>query len=297
MSLSLGSGLGLSRRRGVAYSSGAAALFGRMTVQPDATRRALINDLFIALENAGILDKLDALWMLAAHTEQAAKLNWIGDRYNLTAVNSPTFNVDAGFVGDGATSYLDSGFAPGDGATYKCLQNDHHLMGRFGSDAASGSSAYAVGTDYLAMKPNADDFGSRSFSTSVDGGNSTSIAHWVFSRSSSASYPRYRDGAQVSTETRTSAAPSALSRLLICCRGTSSGGAASFSTQLVNAVGVGGALTAAEVAAYYTAIDAYLSAVGSGGILLSGDAQSGTDALLLSGDMQSGTDLLELSGV
>src|SRR5262249_48812132 len=43
---------------------------------------------------------------------QAARLNWVADQYNLTAVNSPTFTTDRGYTGNGTTSNLDTGFNP-----------------------------------------------------------------------------------------------------------------------------------------------------------------------------------------
>lgn len=113
--LSLGLGLGLSRSGGApspSYSAEATALFARMTSQPDATRKGHINTLIEALKTAGVWVKQDALYLMAAHDAQAARLNWIADQYNLSAINSPSFTVDQGYTGDGSSSYLSPGIDP-----------------------------------------------------------------------------------------------------------------------------------------------------------------------------------------
>ncbi len=99
------------------YSPEAAALLSRMTVTPSTARKQLIDALIATLVGAGIWAKLDALYLLAAHDAQAARLNWIADRYNLTAVNSPTFTTDRGYAGTGAAMYLDTGFNPATAAS------------------------------------------------------------------------------------------------------------------------------------------------------------------------------------
>jgi len=103
------------------YEAEALALFDRMTVRPDTDHRAAINTLIATLKVSGIWDKLDGLYLLAAHTQQAALLNWKSSNYNLTAYNSPTFTADRGIAG-GATAYLQvPGFS---GAALTMAQND-----------------------------------------------------------------------------------------------------------------------------------------------------------------------------
>lgn len=109
-----GSGLGLDITLGSrpAYEPEALALFARMTTPPDARRKGLINTLIAGLKHAGVWSRLDAFYMLAAHTAQAACLNWVADAYNLTPVNNPAFEVDRGYTGNGLNAYLDTGFNP-----------------------------------------------------------------------------------------------------------------------------------------------------------------------------------------
>ena len=83
-----------------------------MTTPPTEARKKLIDRTIKELKSFGIWYQLDVLYFFAAETQQAALLNWIKNAHNATAVNSPTFTVDRGFTGDGATSYINSNFTP-----------------------------------------------------------------------------------------------------------------------------------------------------------------------------------------
>ena len=48
----------------------------------------------------------------AAHSSQAALLNWVSTSYPSSTVNSPTFTTDRGYAGDGVSSYVASGYVP-----------------------------------------------------------------------------------------------------------------------------------------------------------------------------------------
>lgn len=106
-------GVALAGGGGVSYDADAVTLFAAMSSEPDATRKALISDTIVGLKSAGIWDKLDALWFMAAHDAQAGRLNWINPgTHNLTAVDAPTFTVDEGYAGNGTTSHLDTNYVP-----------------------------------------------------------------------------------------------------------------------------------------------------------------------------------------
>lgn len=80
----------------------ARVLVERMTVQPDTERRTIIEGLVSDLVDFGLWDKLDALYVFAAHHIQAATLNWKSSVVaDITVVNSPPFAVDRGFTGTG----------------------------------------------------------------------------------------------------------------------------------------------------------------------------------------------------
>lgn len=95
------------RQRG--YGIEALRLFEAMTVKPDGRRKALIADTIKALQASGVWNQQDAVYFMAAHDAQAARLNWKNPSlFAMTAVNSPTFTRDRGYQGDGATSYLNT---------------------------------------------------------------------------------------------------------------------------------------------------------------------------------------------
>lgn len=86
-------------------------LIAAMSVAPTDFRKGLIARFIGALYAASVWTKIDAMWVMAAHDEQAARLNWKSPgSFTLTAVNSPTFVADTGFNGNGSTSYLDTGW-------------------------------------------------------------------------------------------------------------------------------------------------------------------------------------------
>ncbi|MCW5719329.1 MAG: hypothetical protein KIS68_16035 [Bauldia sp.] len=105
----------------------AEAVVTAMAMQPNNARKLLIDTFVGALKAAGVWSKIDAMWVLAAHDEQAARLNWKSPgTFTLTRVNGPTFMTDRGFAGDGSTSYLDTGWdASNDGV--QLTQNDAHI--------------------------------------------------------------------------------------------------------------------------------------------------------------------------
>lgn len=86
----------------------AQALFTRMSPQPNATRKRLISDTISALKKGGIWPKIHVVWVLAAHTDQAARLNWKANSFTISGGDGAiTENV-------GLTSgYLDTGYSFG----------------------------------------------------------------------------------------------------------------------------------------------------------------------------------------
>jgi len=98
------------------------ALVALMAVQPDATRLAIIDNTIRLLkgQNIGglnpslinVWNKLDALWMYAAHTQQASLINWKtpGTRDSIL-VNSPTFVSNSHITSPTRTDvYIDTQF-------------------------------------------------------------------------------------------------------------------------------------------------------------------------------------------
>ncbi|SER61862.1 hypothetical protein SAMN05216548_1316 [Faunimonas pinastri] len=108
------------------------AALAAMTVQP-SEKRIFVYDVAIrSLKAAGLWSKLGWLSLLAAHDEQAGRLNLVAPSQVMTAVNSPGFTVDHGFKGDGASSYLVLALPP--------------AMGMAAGNAAFGAGVRTGGT-------------------------------------------------------------------------------------------------------------------------------------------------------
>ncbi len=107
----------------VTYDGDASAYFAAMAEQPTEERKRLVNDLVVRLKDATVWPRLDWLCLFASHHEQAARLNLKNPAKAMIAVNSPTFETDLGFKGNGSNAYLRIGeatSAPGN----NCAQND-----------------------------------------------------------------------------------------------------------------------------------------------------------------------------
>src|SRR4051812_5124572 len=84
---------------GRSYWSQSQALFARLTTQPTGQRKWLYNNLIRSLVQGGVWDKLDALYIFAAADQATALTNLRSSSFGATAVNSPTFTADSGFLG------------------------------------------------------------------------------------------------------------------------------------------------------------------------------------------------------
>lgn len=112
----------------------AQALAARMTVAPSASVKRAYASFYGA--TTSILAKLDALYIFAAPSQQAALLNLVGPTLNLTVSGGMNFAPFFGF-GTDSTGYLDTGVAAS--ALTKFTQNDASVgfyIGRIQSEAS-----------------------------------------------------------------------------------------------------------------------------------------------------------------
>lgn len=260
-------GLGLSngdvavRARGI--DPAAAALIARMTAAPDPARAALIEALIVAIKAAGIWSKLDALWVLAAHDAQAARLNWIADGFNLSAVNAPAFTANRGYTGNGSSSYLDSGFNAATAAGARFVQNSAHLGVWCATNVTASASVFGGGAVNSFVRPRvtgnkmqarvnqsaSSDFGTGSIATSA--------GHSIVLRTGAGGQSCYRDASLIGSDAVASAAPTSGNVIVL------GNGSTEYSTVRVAAAHLGGGLSGGEVSALYAAIAAYVTTVGA----------------------------------
>lgn len=253
--------------KGTNFDPSARALFSRMSVQPSQVRKRHINRLIVQLKAAGVWSKLDALYLIAAHDAQAARLNWVQDAFNLTAVNAPTFTADRGYAGDGSTSYLDTGFSPNpDGVHFTLNSGSLAVWSRTNLDGADPGRIMGHTTPWSYIQARSNFFGA-SVNASVGGMISvnpgTGVGLFAVSRRGSADTEGYHNGTSVGTSATTPTSMPANSLLILAVR---SGGGGAVSNHYAGEAAMGriaAGLTDTEEADFYAAVNTYLTALGA----------------------------------
>ncbi len=242
------------------YETETLDLFDRMSVRPDFDHRLAINTLIKALKDYDLWDRLDGLYLFAAHTQQAALLNWRRDAANMTAVNSPVFTADVGFTGDGATSYLTNTSAdavntgPTDIATSLWIKTRRTV----GSWDFSWSGWEArIFTDNNAVSWRLCDGSGDSVSVS----NANQPGMYITSRSSDVGSRIYKDGGLIKSNTRPYTVDGTYTVTIPIYIGVTSG-ASGFTDGTYSMASYGGSMTGGEAALFYNAVNTYMDAVG-----------------------------------
>jgi hypothetical protein len=121
-----------------AYDAAAEAYFAAMTVQPDATRKGLINDLIVGVKADGDWTGLDWLLLDAAHDSQAALLNAKDPTKSATLNGSLLFTTDRGHGGSAAVGHLTMGTPSVDGLN---MSSSSAMMYAYINTSTSGNVA------------------------------------------------------------------------------------------------------------------------------------------------------------
>lgn len=257
MPLAIGIGLGPTfGNTGGGYEPEATALFARMTTQPDAARKSLINDLIKALKNSAVWAKLSTLYIMAAHDAQAARRNWIADQYNLTPVASPAFTADRGYQGDGSAAQLSTNFA-----ISAAQQNDAHVGVWDLTNVSNNIVVIGNGNTFILPRTSGGSFLGR-VNVTADANYGTVInnsGHSLVNRSGAASSQGYKDGVSSGTNGSGSTVPDTTAIALL----GRSGGTPQYSNHQLAASHMGTSLTAQNAADLYSALRTYLLAVGA----------------------------------
>lgn len=245
------------------------SFLSRISSAPSETRKRVINTLITALKSAGVWNKLDTLYVFAAADAQSALLNWKSSSYGASAVNTPTFTTDRGYVSNGTTSYLDTGFIPSTngvnfaqnsasiGVWIRSTQSDvaAPLIAAGASDPTK-SAILAAWRSVVGIGTQLNDL----TSGTVGSGIATRIGLSVLDRSAG-TREAYRNGASIGTDSVTSVGLPTVAAY-VCCR-NNNGTASGFTTDQISAHFMGSHLTAAEHLALYNALSAYMTAVGA----------------------------------
>jgi hypothetical protein len=246
-----------------AYTSGVEGLtdrlLDRMTVRAPDSRRLLMESLIRDLMSRGLWDKLDALYVFAAHHAQAGRLNWKSSVIpDAISVNSPVFEVDRGFTGDGGSSYLDTEVYPSDYVQY---QDDDATIGVYVRTSVSlnvndismnpYSGIVTAAGDNIVVKIN-----SSSYFNGNNSGDRTGL--FAASRLTGANTVYvYKDGVSAGSGAQSAPVPANFPAQFL------KAGLDSYSTRQLAAGFIGGGLTAREHADLNTALTVYFTAIGA----------------------------------
>lgn len=247
----------------------ARAIINAFTTPPTADRKALINSTVRSLKAGGVWAKLDSLFFLAAADSQAARVDWKRPTVTATATNSPTFAADRGYTFDGSTNYLDTNFNPATQGS--AITGTTGLMASY-ERTNLAADRYVAGVN---DGTNIFEFAPRSSVDRVLGrcGNATSAAMATDAITNSqgltvvqrvgTNAEVYKNGAALTGAALGSPSSGLPSRnFFIGCR-NNAGTPAQFRATQQSAVAIGGALSASAQTAFYTTMQAYMTAVGA----------------------------------
>lgn len=256
----IGLGISLMPRGGQSLHPAVATLVAAMTPAPTAPRVEAINALVVALDAAGVWNKLDAFYALAAHHQQAARLNWRNPAtFTLSAVNSPTFVVDRGYNGNGTSSYLDTGFNPVTAGGQFTLNSGHQaVVSR--TDGAFTVNEFGNANNRIICRTATDLLSGRMMIATTPlffPNNTNGTGHFCMSRTSSGAFTYLRNGVSLGSSADAAVALTSANFWI----GASSN--LSYSTRQISAAHWGSGLTDAETLATHNAIAAYNSAIGA----------------------------------
>lgn len=233
--------------------------------EPSDQRKLTYNRLVKRLKDEGIWTKLTHLWVLAAATSAASRINLINPGTNdCTLVGTPTFTANDGWVGSGTVNHLDTG------VTLASIPQDNHSLGVYTPTFTTGVS----GTDFGAVDGSSrgvfvrpkdlgtSQFRAASMSTATIVGTQTEgNGFFAVTRNGAASFNAVRDGTTMSTPAVASVANVSATTLKICFLG---GAAVASSSKVVSMAFLGAYLTEAELRELYGAFLHYYESVNYG---------------------------------
>lgn len=157
MSIRIGIGLDVWNTRGVPFSAQYQAVLTEATAQgytlPSPAQQAKQNTLMDTLINSGVFAKLDLILVFANDgSKEFACINWknpSGTKASLVA--SPTFTVNAGFTGNGTSSYINTNYNPTGAGNYKLNNASRYVYLKTVAvnkqiDGVDGSTANSIHT-------------------------------------------------------------------------------------------------------------------------------------------------------
>lgn len=248
------------------YETEATDLFARMTVEPDSSRKALINDFIVAIKTDIGWAKFEGIYFFASHADADKGLNWRQDAYNATFLNSPTFLTDRYVETNGTDSYIEIPFNPATAGSTVYTQNSAHVAAWQVLDTVISHGSPWIGFNDDGAAPNTQITGRGStgnFSYRINDGSTSNIGSQTVNigliaanRSASNARQAYRDGSSLGTSTTASTGlPNA--NLWIGRINTT------YSLRRWTFCSFGQSLTSAEHTSLYNAVNTFLTGIGA----------------------------------
>ena len=242
------------------YDPDAAAAFARMVPEPSAPQKNRINNFILAWKASGKWATDDALWLHASHSAQAALINLKGNAaYDCVPVLDPVFRTYAGYMPDGSSSYLSTGFDPSVAVAPNFVRNSGSLWVRSNTDnSASGSLAGFFNSSGTTINPRNGAGGNYRVNCTgaVSSVNASAVGMFIANRTGSANTQFYIDGVLATSGTQASLAPIAGTFRLGSISNTS------YRNCEFAAGGIGaGFVSDAQAAACASALNTYLNAL------------------------------------
>lgn len=247
--------------------------------EPSKSNTQLIDDTIYQLKQAGIWQKLDCLYLLAAPSAGVAAVNWVNPgQYNLKEVSNPTFTANQGYSGrvDAVTPpYLQTSFNPvalegtdddGNGiadepwaAKFRMDNNAMFVWATYVED----TSAYIIGTRAHAINPFPTSYATRVYAR--DGAESGDYVSGVtresglyaMSRTNNSNFDIYANGISAGNVAQASGTMYSES-IQILKRAANS---ETCNGNIIRAAGFGAALTAQEQSDLYRIIAGYMARI------------------------------------
>jgi hypothetical protein len=244
------------------FDPDAVTVWSSFSTPPSDSDKTNINNLVVALKEAGIWSELDVLYVLAAANSNAAVKNWKAPgTFSLSLVNSPTFTAYRGFTGDGASAYLNTGWTPSTHGV-KFTQNDASVWAWPINNIASNSSiAGSVSSHYCFLYPRTVGGAAAIYLNSAAGGASVSSVGdargFIGGQRRGASDVRlFKNGVQIATNNQASTGVPTASMWVL-------GAYPSSYSSFQNSFSAWGSSLSGKEAAFDAAVRTYLTAVGA----------------------------------
>lgn len=252
------------------------AVYNAFNTKPHADTAAFMNAMVYSLDTAGLLDKMDLLYILANNNSYNANINWINpSTFTLTdpETTNPQFFRYQGYRGNGSSMYLSTNYTPYNHET-KVSTNSVTLgvwMLDWGSNrnvAAGTNDSYSVRTEIQVYGSGSNSY-PRGFANSAGNPTNPSTAigaeaglH-IITRRSSSDNEYYCNNVSIATSTAASSTNSSQNDICILAKSLYNGpGAEAFFSGRLSIVFYMAGITDNEASVLFTIFDTYMTAIG-----------------------------------